>query len=148
MSLFRRLCRAEFGGLEGEKFEQALTEEPGADPVPVEFPMKGSFIETTKYFIPREEVELYARLAKEERVPETDLLVYIKPQMREWIKLNREPMCRRLRKSLESYDDVIEKKKSQSLDVSQDNDVTIIWETASPDKVDVGLARNYLKAYE
>lgn len=145
---FRRLCRAEYGGLEGEKFEQSLAEEPGADPVPVEFPEPGSFTKTKKYFIPREEVENYAQWAKEERAPETDLLVYIKPQMREWIKLNREPMCRRLRKSLEDYNDVIERKKDQYMDVSQDTEVTIIWETETPDKASVDLVKKYLRAYE
>lgn len=144
---FRRLCRAEFGGLEGEKFQEALTEEPTADPVPVEFPEPGSFIHTKKYFIPREEVKLYARLAKEERAPETDLLVYIKPQMREWIKMNRLAMCRRLTDSLNEYNEMLHRKEVQSLDTSQDTDVTIIWETQSPDKVNADLAKNYLRAY-
>ncbi len=144
---FRRLCRGEFGGLEGEKFQEALDENPAADPVPVQFPVPGSMMEVKDYFIPREEAENYARLAKEERQPETDLLVYIKPQMRDWVKLNREAMCRRVGESLNEYKRVLNKKESQSLDTSEDTEVTIIWPTATPDKVNVELVENYLKAY-
>lgn len=129
---FRMLCRGEYGGNEGQKFQEALDEYPDKDPVPVMFdeynPMRMP--------IPRSEAEGYAEMARQERQPEEDLILHIKPQMRNWIRINRGAMCARLRKSLETYSP------------EHHNGLTIIWEIQSPDKVDVSLAKAYLEAYE
>ena len=134
---FRRLCKGEYGGFEGQKFQDALTAHPELDPVPVVFEtavLEGNEMPT--YHIPRAEAEQYAQWAREERKPEEDLLERIKPDMRGWIRLNRSLMCKRIRKALEIFNP------------EHHTQVTIVWEIETPDKVDVEIVRKYLKAYE
>lgn len=126
---FRRLLRAEYGGIEGQAFYEALEEHPDKDPLPVSFAGSSSFL------IPREEAKGYAEMARQERLPEENLLRHIKPQMRNWIRINRSAMCVRLRTSLEAYSP------------EHHNGVTIIWPIQSPDKVDCEFVSKYLETY-
>ena len=133
---FRRLCKGEYGGFEGQKFQDALTAHPELDPVPVVFETALQGNEMPTYHIPRAEAEQYAQWAKEERQPEEDLLIHIKPSMREWIRINRSLMCKRIRKALETFS------------LEHYTEVTIVWEIETPDKIDHGIVKKYLKAYE
>lgn len=135
---FRKLCRGENGGFEGQRFQEALDEDTGKfgpGMVLVKFDVAFSTEAPKKFVIPTTEVEGYAEMARQERQPEEDLLFHIKPQMRNWIRINREAMCARLRKSLEAYSP------------EHHNGVTIIWPTQSPDKLSYEIVKKYLETY-
>lgn len=134
-SKFRRLVRSEYGGFEGARFQAALDDNPGADPVPVTF--GSEFTKDLRTFtISRAEVERYAKIAAEEKQPEEELVARIKPQMRPWILNNRKKMCAKLRESLSEY-----KHEHHS-------GVTIVWPIQTPDKVDEVIIQKYLDTYE
>ena len=131
----RRILRSEYGGLEGERFQNALDDNPQADPIPVTF---GSDItnDLKVFYIPRAELEKYVEIAQQELMPEVRLLTQIKPQMRTWIKHNRKKMCEKLREAL--------KEKNWE----QRGGVTIVWPVDTPDLVDHSAVMSYLEAYE
>lgn len=132
----RHLCRTEFGGHESRAFQEALDASPAAgpnDPVPVTL---GLDFDKREMFLPREEVEVYAKIAAEERKPEDDFLHFIKPQMRQWILINRKGMCEKLRAALKDYSP------------EHNSGVTIVWPNQTPDLVPEPQVRAYLWAYE
>ena len=132
---FRRICRGEYGGFESRKFQEALDVNP-ADPVPIGFeiamPSSLAFMETKTVMVPRVVAEQYARWAKEEQAPESQLLFFIKPQMHQWILSHRPRMCERLKAAMKS----------------PDKDVQIVWPHETPDVVPYETAKKYVEKYE
>lgn len=127
---FRALCRKDQGGIEGAKFQEGL-DESEADPVPVRFE---TGLEEFKIIeISREDAETYARIAKEERKPEEDLIEYIKPEAHMWVRHNRSKL--------------IEKLKESMLQSSEGKPIVLVWPLWTPDSVPYDVALAYLRKY-
>lgn len=128
---FRALCRKEQGGIEGEKFQKAL-DASKADPLPVSFEV--GIDEERTIEIPREVAEFYAKIAKEERKEEDELLKHIKPEAHTWVKHNRTKMIEKLREAmLES--------------LTNGRSLTLIWPLWTPDVVPFEVAQGYVRKY-
>ena len=125
---FRRLCRTATGGIEAREFIEALDRNPDTDMVPI------NLIGSETKLIPRPDVEQYAQWAKEELKPEEELIKQIQPKMKNWVTLNRGKMIDRLTKAMESYH-------------PGHNGVTVVWEIAVPDLINLDVVQNYLKRY-
>lgn len=130
---FRKLCRTELGGFESRKFQEALDANP-ADPVPIIFEV--GFMETKTVMVSRIDAEQYARWAKEESTPETEILKYIKPQMHRWILNNRPGMCEYLKDAIARFNP------------EYNTEVQIIWPIETPDVVPFEAAERYVRKYE
>ncbi len=127
---FRALCRKDLGSIEASKFQAAL-EASEADPVPVVFEVG---IDEQKIMeIPRADAELYAKIAKEERAPEDDLLKYIKPEAHNFVKFNRSKMVLMLKEIMLGY--------------PMHKHITLIWPLWTPDNVSVAVADAYVRKY-
>ena len=129
---FRKLCRQETGGIEMQAFQAALSEQGGAV---VSVTFRTGLMETKTIYIARDAAEQYAQWAAEESKPETDLLEYIKPEMRDWILTHRALMCARLKELLGKYNPDF------------GTDVQIIWPITTPDVVPYLVVKKYLEQY-
>lgn len=127
-NIFRKLCRSEFGGIELSAFGESLKNNPEKDLITV------IFQDSSRITLTKEEAQYYAKIAAEEVKPEEELLSFIKPKMRTWVKNNRKKMCQRLIKSLENYHEDY-------------NGVTVTWEIDTPDKIPLDVVKKYLQWY-
>lgn len=135
---FRALCRKEMGGIEGERFQSALADpkNPNADPVAVSFDV--GIDEQKVILLPRAECEEYAKIDKEERGPEDELLKHIKPEAHTWVKYNRGKMIEKLQACMSEGSPAFMPKKGN---------LTLIWPLWAPDVVPWNVAENYIGRY-
>ena len=129
---FRLLCRREHGGIEAEAFGRALETDTN-DPVTVEFSV--GIDDVARVPVARADAIEYARIAKEERQPEDELIKHIKPDAWGFVRYNRKEMCGKLRRAM-----------VESL--SENRPLTILWPIWTPDVVPRDVALKYLERYE
>mgnify|MGYP001583738542 FL=1 len=130
---FRKICRSEQGGLESMKFQDAI-ESTNADPVMITFDI--GLNEKKIVSIPRAVALIYAKLALEEIIPESELIKYLNPDVSSWVKLNRKKMCEKIREAKYRF--------------NPDHHValTIIWPIHPPDSIPFSVGMAYLNKYE
>jgi len=129
----RRLCRSEDGGRESKRFQEALSISPMEDPVSVQFEV--GFNEYKNFELPREDVERYAEIARQEAKPEEELLECLKPEVRGWVLNNRRKMVEKLREARSKFYP------------EYHTHVTIIWSIHAPDSAPVEIVDAYLNKY-
>lgn len=138
---FRAICRKDQGGIEGERFQKALDASKD-DPVPVIFEV--GIDEIRKIEISRQECEFYAKIAKEERQPEEELLKHIKPEAHAFVKWNRSKVISILQNALLEHKPSVETGWGK---IANNAKITICWPLWTPDSIPVYVAEAYVRKY-
>lgn len=128
---FRAICRKDQGGIEGAKFEEALNASKD-DPVSIRFEV--GLDEFKAVELPRSDVVLYAKIAKEERAPEDELLQYIKPEAKGFVRHNRTKIIGKLKEIMVQY--------------PMYRMIVLTWPLWTPDTVPFSVAEAYVRKYE